>query len=101
MKQILDVRDIVPLKTGVIIKELERETETESGLELTEAQHSGTPVAGQVVAVGEESKFKVGDIVFFRRYSVDTLSFPIDGKKVEVNFLTDSEIVAMMKNHEN
>ena len=93
----LDVRDIVPLKNGVIIKELERETMTESGLELTEAQHSGTPVVGTVVAVGSESQFKVGDVVFFRRYSVDELSFLIDGKKQSVNFLTDSEIVAYAK----
>ena len=93
----LDVRDIVPLKNGVIIKEMERETVTESGLELTEAQHAGTPVVGEVVAVGSESQFKIGDIVFFRRYSVDELSFLVDGKKQTVNFLTDNEIVAYAK----
>jgi co-chaperonin GroES (HSP10) len=97
----IDVRDIVPLKTGIIIKELERETVTESGLELTETQNSGTPVVGTVVAVGEESRFKIGDTVFFRRYSVDELSFIVDGKKQTVNFITDDEVVAYAKRDEN
>ncbi len=92
--QTIDVKNIVPLKNGVIIRPLERETTTESGFELPQAQHQATPVVGTIVAAGEESKFKVGDMVFFRRYSVDELSFQIDGKKVEVNFLTDEEVVA-------
>lgn len=99
--KILDVQDIVPLKNGLIIKELEKDTVTESGLELPEQQHAGTPVLGQVIAVGEESKFVIGDIIFFRRYSVDELSFTVDGKKVTVNFLTDSEVVAKFKQHES
>jgi len=96
----LDVADIVPLKTGVIIKELERDSVTESGLELPEAQHAGTPVVGEIVAAGSESQFKIGDIVFFRRYSVDELTFQVDGKKQTVNFLTDSEVVAHVKKDE-
>ena len=98
--KILDVKDIVPLRDGVIIREFEHDTITESGFELPENQHQATPVLGQVVAAGANSQFKIGDIVFFRRYSVDELSFTVDGKKVTVNFLTDNEVVATLKQNE-
>lgn len=93
----IDVKDIVPLKNCLIIREFERETTTESGLELPENQNQGTPVVGEVVAIGPESQFKIGDVVFFRRYSVDSLTFKVDGKTVEVNLLTDSEVVATIR----
>ena len=97
---IIDVKNIVPERDGVIIKEFEKDTVTESGLELPESSTAGTPVIGQVIAVGEHSHFKVGDIVLFRRYSVDELTFQVDGKKQTVNFLTDSEVVAHVKKDE-
>lgn len=95
--KILDVKNIVPLKKGLIIRPFEKETETAVGLMMPESSHTGTPVLGTVVAAGDESRFKIGDILFFRRYSVDELTFDIDGKKVEVNMLTDEEVVAYYK----
>lgn len=98
--KIIDVKDIVPLKKGLIIRPFEKDTSTESGFLIPEQTTAATPVLGTVVAAGSESTFAVGDIVFFRRYSVDELSFMVDGKRQEVNFLTDEEVVAKIKNNE-
>ncbi len=98
--QTLDISKIVPLRDGVLIKPFEQDGETSSGMLLPEQQHQATPVLGEVIAKGGNSQFEVGDIVFFRRYSIDELSFPVDGKKITVSFLTDSEIVAKFKKDE-
>ena len=95
--KILNVADIIPLKNGLIIKPFERDSITESGFELPQEQHQSTPVLGSVIAAGTESQFAVGDVVFFRRYSVDELSFNVDGVKQTVSFLTDNEVVATFK----
>ena len=92
------VTDIVPCKKFILVKPLEKPTETDSGLVLPEQGFSPTPVVATVVAAGDESEFKIGDVVFFRRYSVDSLRFyETDGNLVELNLLADEEIVARIK----
>ena len=92
------VTDIVPCRKFILVKPLEKPTETDSGLVLPEQGFSPTPVCGEVVAAGDESEFHVGQMVFFRRYSVDSLKFyGEDGNLIELNLLADEEIVARIK----
>lgn len=95
--QEVSVDKIIPLKNSVIVEPFAQEDKTEDGWELPEKASSATPVLGKVVKAGAESQFKEGDIVFFRRYSIDQLSFVVDGKPKEFNFLTDAEIVAYIR----
>lgn len=62
--------NIQPLGTRVVIKPLEQETKTSSGLYIPETAKE-KPQTGQIVAVGddEEIKLNVGDRILFARYS--------------------------------
>lgn len=77
-----------------VIIEPERIMETDSGIERADQGHS-TPVKGKVVSAGAESRFKVGDVLLFRRYSVDELKMPAkDGTETVVFVAEDGDIVA-------
>ncbi len=62
--------NIQPLGTRVLIKPLEQETKTSSGLYLPESAKE-KPQTGEVVAVGDDEsiKLKVKDKVLFAKYS--------------------------------
>ncbi len=62
--------NIQPLGTRVLIKPLEQETKTSSGLYLPETAKE-KPQTGEVVAVGDDEsiKLKVKDKVLFAKYS--------------------------------
>lgn len=92
------VDQIQPLAKHILVKPIGRPTETSTGFVMPEEGWSPTPVVGLVIAAGEGSQFKVGQIVFFRRYSVDELKFiSADGQNQIVNLLSDDEIVATIK----
>lgn len=95
--QDIAIEDISPLKKTVIIKPLERGKETDEGLSLPDQEHAGAPVVGEVLKAGAESQFLPGDIVFFRRYSVDELTFPVNGEKKTISFVTDNEIIGFTR----
>ena len=61
---------IQPLGTRVVIKALEQESKTASGLYIPETAKE-KPQTGLVVAIGddEEIKLKLGDRVLFAKYS--------------------------------
>jgi len=61
---------IQPLGTRVVIKPLEQESKTASGLYIPETAKE-KPQSGQVVAVGdsEDIKLKPGDRVLFAKYT--------------------------------
>ena len=92
----IKVENIVPLKKFIIIEPLEAPTESESGLEMPEDTNPGTPTIGRVIKVGEDSQFKEGNLVFFRRYSVDELRFRTPSGESTVNLLQDDEVVAFV-----
>jgi chaperonin GroES len=59
-----------PLGTRAMVKEVEREQTTESGIVLPDTAKE-KPQSAEVVAVGahEDVKVSVGDVVVIRRYS--------------------------------
>jgi len=62
--------NIQPMGTRVLIKPLEQETKTSSGLYLPESAKE-KPQTGEVVAIGEDEsiKLKAKDKVLFAKYS--------------------------------
>jgi co-chaperonin GroES (HSP10) len=92
------IEQIQPLAKYILVKPLERPAETVTGFLMPEEGYTPTPVCGEVISAGEGSQFKIGDTVFFRRYSVDSLKFTnSNGKIEEVNLISDDEIVAIIK----
>jgi chaperonin GroES len=84
---------IEPLGTRVLIRPLEQEAKTTSGLFLPETAKE-KPQTGEVMAVGtdEEIKLKAGDKVLFAKYT--GTEFKLDG--VEYLLLEESDILARL-----
>jgi len=85
---------IEPLGTRVLIKPLEQEAKTSSGLFLPETAKE-KPQTGEVVAVGtdEDMKLQAGDKVLFAKYS--GTEFKLDG--VEYLLLEENDVLARLK----
>jgi chaperonin GroES len=88
--------NIQPMGTRVLIKPLEQESKTSSGLLLPETAKE-KPQTGLVVAVGddEEIKLKVNDKVLFAKYS--GTEFKMDG--TEYLLLEANDVLAKFLNN--
>lgn len=86
---------IEPLGARVVIKPLEQETKTASGLFIPESAKE-KPQTGQVVAVGddEDIKLKVGDRILFAKYT--GTEFKLDGQ--DYLLMEYSDILARLLN---
>ncbi len=86
---------IEPLGARVVIKPLEQETKTASGLFIPESAKE-KPQTGQVVAVGddEEIKLKVGDRILFAKYT--GTEFKLDGQ--DYLLMEYSDVLARLLN---
>ncbi len=93
---------LIPLEDHVIVKPLSEETTTKSGIILPESKEK--PSKGQVVAVGNGKilengsrapvDVKVGDVVYFAKYSIDELEIDEEGQKVKYLVMKQSYIMA-------
>lgn len=71
--------------------------ETTSGIIIPEKETPGTAVLGTVILAGSESRFKPGQILFWRRYSIDTLPFSTETGEKEYSLVEDEEVVMVKK----
>ena len=94
----ISISDIKPKKNFIVVDpKTSRPEETTTGFVMPEERYTPTPVIGTVLAVGPESEFHVGEVVFFRRFAIDELKFDVDGKKQVVSLISDDEVVAVVK----
>lgn len=99
MKEEIKIENIRPVGSFVLIEPVNRPEETSSGFIIPEEGYTPTPVIGKIIAVGEASIYKEGDMVFFRRYSIDELKFNTGGTQQIVSLISDDEIVATIQNN--
>ena len=86
---------IKPLGRRCLIKPYQSAEKTTSGLILNnDSNVTAAPVRGTVIRVGDESRFKIGDEVFFRRYSVDSLKTMTPDGEIEVTLVDDDDCLA-------
>ena len=93
---------LIPLEDHVIVMPLSEETITKSGIILPESKEK--PSKGQVVAVGDGKilengsrapvDVKIGDVVYFAKYSIDELEIDEEGQKVKYLVMKQSYIMA-------
>ena len=93
---------VKPLEDRVLVKPLEKESRTESGLYLPESSKE-RPVQGKVVAVGPgkrldngkraELPLKVGDTIVYGKYA----GSEVEIKGVEHLILRESEILGILE----
>ena len=91
-----------PLHDRVVVKRLEQETKTASGIVIPD-NAAEKPDQGEIVAVGEGKKndkgermpmdVKVGDIVVFGKYSGQTVK--VDGEELLV--MKEEDLFAVVK----
>ena len=86
--------NLEPLGSRVLIRPLEQESKTSSGLYLPETAKE-KPQTGEVMAIGndEEIKLKVGDKVLFAKYS--GTEFKLDG--VDYVLFEANDVLARIK----
>ncbi len=95
--------NIKPLGDKVIVKPLDKEDVTSSGIVLPDTADKERPEQGEVVAVGPGKRLdsgeiapmsvKVGDKVVFRKYSPDEIKVDDD----EVLVISESDIVGIIE----
>jgi len=90
--------NVYPIGKRVLLKIYESANETEGGLTLSHSDNTHmAPILGTVLKVGDKSVFKEGDMVFFRRYSVDELKFVTSSGEQKVHMVEDDEIIGLYK----
>ncbi|MFH1547667.1 MAG: co-chaperone GroES [bacterium] len=94
---------VVPLGGRVLVKPLEKEETTESGLIIPDTAEKEKPQQGEIIALGTgkiaddgkkiDFNVKVGDKIMFKQYAPDELE--IEGDTYLV--LEESDILAVIK----
>jgi len=92
--------NLKPLFDNIIVKRIEEEEKTKSGIVLPETIDKEKPQKGEVIAVGEgkvadngnkiDMQVKVGDKILFRKYSPDEIK--VDNEEYLV--MTQSDVIA-------
>jgi chaperonin GroES len=96
------VREIIPLRDRVVIKKIEDELKTKSGLTLPDDVKE-RPTKGEILSVGEGATtdngqliqliVKKGDVVLYPKYA----GHPIKVDNEEYLILEEKEILAILK----
>ena len=96
-------KEIVPLGDRVLVKPMEKEKKTKSGIIIPDTVDKERPEMGKIIAVGEGKitdegkvipiKVKVGNTVLFTKYGPDEVK--IDDE--EYLIVSESNILAIIK----
>lgn len=90
---------IFPVKNYLLI-EVEEQTETSSGLLLSEDGGPVMPTVGKILKSGELAEYKKGEVVIFRKYSADEIKVTTAEKEEKYWLLEDSEVIALVNKKE-
>jgi co-chaperonin GroES (HSP10) len=94
----IDIEKLKPIGKRMIIEVSSQNGSTSSGLLVAETQSNMAPVMGLVKKAGDQSEFKVGQTVMFRRFAVDELKFAnTDTSQTTLNMIEDSEVLAVLE----
>lgn len=88
--------NIVPIGRRLLVEAYKQAKETDGGLEIVEGDGYATSVFGEVLRAGEECRFKKGDVLMWRRYSLDSLKVYTEEGEKEYFLIEESEVIAMI-----
>lgn len=87
----------IPIGKRCLIKPYQSADKTTSGIILDNTSNaSSAPVRGTVIRAGDTSVFKVGDELYFRRYSIDSLKTVTPEGEVEVSIVEDDDVLGCL-----
>ena len=90
--------NIKPLGDRILVRPLEEETVTQSGIVLPDTADKEKKEEGEIIAIGDGEDIKklnltVGEIVMFGKYSGED----VKNEDVEYKFLKDDEVLAIVQ----
>lgn len=88
---------VTPTGKRLLLEVFKQASETSGGLLLSQGDGYATPVLGTVIKAGSESKYKEGDVLMWRRYSIDTLKIDLGEGEQEYSILEDDDVVAVVE----
>lgn len=97
---IINKKDVIPVGNRLLIEPFKQAAETTEGLIISEGEGYASPVVGTVIRLGDTKEYSVGDVLLFRRYSVDSLKVYDDESEKEIYLLECSEVVARVSDGE-
>lgn len=93
-------QEIVPVGKRLLIEPFKQATKTTGGLAIVEGDGNATPVVGTVIRTGDNCAYKVGNVLLFRRYSIDSLKVYAEDGEQEIYLLEESEVIAFLESGE-
>lgn len=94
----IKLEKINPLGERCLIKPYEAATQTKSGVVRENSSNtSSAKTAGTVIRKGDKSRFSVGDMVLFRRYSVDDLKYITPEGEQTATLVDDENVLALVE----
>lgn len=105
----LVVEDLVPIGFRVLLNLYKKPETTDDGFILPETEHNGMPALGQITVLGKKTawervlvflglrpKYRIGDWVYFRKYSVDELRMSTPAGELVLFVLEENEIIGLI-----
>lgn len=90
------MKQIIPIGARSLIKPFLAADKSSSGIILDNNSNTGgAAVKGTIIEIGDGSRFKVGDEIYFRRYSMDSLKTITADGEVEVNIVEDDDVLCL------
>lgn len=99
---------LTPVGERVLVNIYEKPQETSAGFILPESEHAGMPVLAQIIVLGKKTlwqkflmligfkpRYKVGQWVYFRKYSVDELRISTPDGELTLFVLEEGEIIGI------
>lgn len=103
---------LTPVGFRVLLNIYKKPEETSSGFILPETENKGMPVMAQITVLGKKTpwqnlimllgfkpRYKVGQWVYFRKYSVDELKISNGDKELTMFVLEEEEIISIVSTY--
>lgn len=103
------VEKLTPVGFRVLVNTYKKPTSTLSGLSLPQSENEGISVKAQIVCLGKKTigqklavffglkpRYKVGQWVYYRKYSIDELRLQNATEEVTLYCLEENEIVMIV-----
>ncbi len=100
--------NLKPVGFRVLVNIYKKPTETASGFIMPEQEHAGMPALAQITVLGKKTlwqhlqmllglkpKYRIGEWVYFRKYSVDELRLSTPEGELSLFVLEENEIIGI------
>lgn len=108
------IENLTPIGFRVLVQMYKKPTENSSGFILPEQENTGMPTMAQITILGTKTfwqllqmllgfkrRYRVGQWVYFRKYSVDELKITNENGDLTLYVLEENEIIGLVNSTQN